>query len=77
MNASILHIQKKYYQKKKKKDRILSDLNHSRTYKLTQQPAVKKGQILDEMNCNIFTKESNEHNLRLSLRPHERDSAVI
>lgn len=62
---------------KKKTHRILSDLNHSTAYRTDSTTSCEKSQILDEMDCNIFTKESKEHNLRLSLRPHKRDSAVI
>jgi len=69
--------EKETLQKKKKKDRILSDLNHSRACRTDSTTSCEKSQILDEMDCNIFTKESKEHNLRLSLRPHKRDSAVI
>lgn len=75
MNDSVLHIWKK--KRNQKKDRLLSDLNHSRAFTTDSTTSCEKSQILDEMDCNIFTKESKEHNLRLSLRPHKRGSDVI
>lgn len=52
-------------------------LNKNKAYRTESTTSCEKSWILDEMDCSVSTKESEEHNLQISLRPHERDSAVI
>lgn len=47
INASVLHIWKRNITKKTQKDRILSDLNHSRAYRTDLTTSCEKSQILD------------------------------
>lgn len=61
----------------KPKPKILSYLNKNKAYRTESTTSCEKSWILDEMDCSVSTKESKEHNLQISLRPHERDSAVI